>query len=177
MPFEIKLSQLPQGREPLDQAVQEYIAKMAAFSQTVGQPRPVTSPIIEACVKRVQRSGFPDSYEPDYIIVDDAPPPPPALNIDDQKSLLMAQLAHAENVAKNSVMKVGKIRLASLRMQAASTVLEADRTPQQHKDISHYQDVAAIYNQIEMAAAQAQSDIEDLTEETIAAWSMPDLRG
>lgn len=60
----------------LEVAVRDYIAALKAHTDSVGVPMPVpVHPFIEHCIKRVQypvKDNLPDSFEPDYELIDDA---------------------------------------------------------------------------------------------------------
>lgn len=184
MPLEIRLSQL-QDRAQFEQAVAEHIERLVAFSREVGKPRPVAHPLVEAAVKRVSHpksAKLPDDFMVDYIIVDDTPPPPAPLNIDDRKHLLVAQLRAAEQAAKDAVMPQRKLRLLTLKMQAANAKLkydpatgidDSDLSDDEKACIEQYKDAHAKYSAIELASAQAESDIEDLTDDTVDSWQVP----
>lgn len=168
----IKESQL-QNREEFEQGVATYIQRMTAFNREVGKPRPVAHPLIEASVKRVQERGKPDKYVPDYVIVPDAPVP--CVSLDDKKKRLHAGLVAAENAAKFAILPQLKIRMASIKYSAAMGKPEAERTPEENEDIASYQHVTKAWQEIDLKGAQAESDIDDLTEQNVDNWQVPKL--
>lgn len=185
MPFEIKLSQL-QDREQFEQAVADHVDKLIAFNRETDTPRPIAHPLIEASVKRIchpKGSKLPDDYAVDYVIVDDTPPAPPPLNLSDRKLMLMAQVRSAEQAAKEAVLPQRKHRLFNIKATAVAVKLKyVDGKPDQ-SDLSEEEvgvlkeadSVRTAYAAIELIAAQAESDIEDLTDDTVDKWQVPDF--
>ncbi len=173
MSIEIRLSQIGGRVEDFRVAVEEHITKLTAFNKEVGKPRPTAPALIEAAVKRVQIPNKPDSYETDYTLVDDTPPPPPALTLEDKKNQWHAKLAAAENTEKYLVMPPRKRRLSEMQYQAAVAKKEEDRTQEENDTIASFLDVNKKWTAVSMKAAQAESDIEDLTEDNVDSWQLP----
>lgn len=187
MTFEIKLSQL-QDREQFEQAVAEHVDRLANFNREVGKPRPVAHPLVEASVKRISHpkgTKLPDDYMVDYVIVDDTQPPVESinLNLEDKKSVLAAQLRAAEHAAKVAVLPQRKHRILQLQTQNANAKIKYDTGIADYSElteadtavIEHLKKVQAAYAVIELIAAQAESDIEDLTDDTVDKWQVPNL--
>ena len=185
MPTEIKLSQL-QDRAQFEQAVAEHVAHLTAFSGVVGMPRPVAHPLVEAAVSRVsypKADKKPDSFVADYVIINDTPPPPPPLSLEDRKYQMAASLRAAEAAAKEVVMPQRKLRLLNMKVSFANAKFklidgkldDSALTDEERNMISSYKDIQAKYAAIELASAQAESDIEDLTDDTINTWQPPTL--
>lgn len=188
MPFEVRQSQL-QDRAAFEQAVFEHVERLKEFNGSVGKPRPTAHPLIEACVKRTsypKASKKPDEYAADYVIIDDSPPPPPEpapLALEDRKRMLVMELRAAEVAAKESVLPARKHRLLLLQAGAAQQKLKAKDgqiddsylNDDEKAKLAEVQRVQAGYNVIELAAAQAESDIEDLTDDTVDSWQLPQL--
>lgn len=183
MPFEIKLSQL-QDRVQFEQAVAEHIGRLVAFGKEVGTPRPVAHPLVEAAIKRISHpksAKLPDDYAADYVVIDDAPPPPAPLNLEDRKRALHAALAVAEIAAKEAILPQRKHRLTLIKLNAANVKLRitdgvvdnSALSDDDKKIIESYKVIQERYTAIELIAAQAESDIEDLTEDTIDSWQQP----
>jgi len=176
MPFEIKLSQL-KNREQFEQAVAEHVARLIAFNKEVGQPRPVAHPLIEASVKRIQHpkgSKLPDDYAVDYVIVDDTTVTPP-LSLEDRKRFIYSQLQVAEMAAKERILPGRKQRLAMLEYNLAKAKEPEVRTPEEAAAVTLIEDAQVKFTAIELAAARAESAIEDLTQDTIDSWQLPEL--
>lgn len=175
--MEIKLSQL-QDRAQFEQAVAEHIARLKAFVSEVGKPRPVAHPLIEASIKRIsypKADKKPDEYVADYTIVDDTPPPPPPLSLEDRKRALFAQLRVAENAAKEQFVPEMKRRLLVLRYQRAMGTPEETRDQEQARLIEEYHALQKAVEEIEYKGAAAESDLADLTEDTIDSWQVPNF--
>jgi hypothetical protein len=177
MPFEIKLSQL-QDRAQFEQAVAEHIQRLTDFSKEVGKPRPVAHPLIEAAVARIsypKADKKPDAYEASYIIVDDTPPPPPPLNLEDRKHALVASVRAAEAAAKEVVMPQRKLRLHNIRYGQAMSLSQEMQSDDDKLAINTLLDIVSKFTAIELKAAQAESDIEDLTDDTVDSFQVPDF--
>lgn len=177
MPFEIKLSQL-QDSAAFEKAVNDQINALHAFNKTVGKPRPVAHPLVEGAIKRVQKPSG-DLYVPDYIIIDDtpapppepAPPPPPTL--EEKKVYLVNVVRTAENEAKYKILPERKFRLAITKLNIALAVKEEDRSGEQREDIASYLLIQDAYRKFELIGSQAESDIDDLTEDNVDSWLPP----
>lgn len=180
MAFEIPLSKIEQfgGREKFDLAVAGHIANMQAFTKTKGKPRPMTSALVELALKRITypvTMKKPDEYVSDYIVVDDTPPPPPPLNLADRKSQLTATLHIAENAALENILPFRKRRLASIEVNTAFQKNEEDRTDADKEVIASYNSMQERMSAVVLMAAQAESDIEDLTDDNINSWQPPNF--
>lgn len=177
MPLEIKLSQL-QDRAQFEQAVAEHVERLVAFSREVGKPRPVAHPLIEAAVKRISHpksAKLPDDFMADYVVTDDTPPPPPPLNLEDRKHMLTAALRAAENAAKTAILPHRKHRLLNLNYAAVLAKPEDSYTDEDKKTIADFLSKVGAIQAIDLKAAQAESDIEDLTEDTVDSWQAPNF--
>lgn len=174
MTYEIKASQI-HNRAEFEVAVATHITRMTAFNKEVGQPRPVAHPLVEASIKRVQTRGRPDAYVPDYTIVEDTPPPAPAISLDDKKRMHQAALAAAESEAKFKLLPQRKMRLAQLKYQAAMRKPEDERTPEENEDVASLNLLEKAFAAITLKGAQAESDIDDLTDDTVDNWQLPKL--
>lgn len=185
MPFQVGLSQL-QDRDQFERAVADHIDRLKEFNKVVGKPRPTAHPLIEACIKRIsypKASKKPDDYEADYVIVDDTPAVPEAapLSLEDRKRMHVASLRAAEHAAKEAVFPARKHRLLTMQAGAAQTKLVAKDgqiddsalTDQEKDCLALIKEVQTKYGAIDMASAQAESDIEDLTEENVDSWQLP----
>ena len=173
MTFEIHTSQFWNGADQasFENAVQNYIDSLHAFNRVVGKPRPTAvHPLVERAVKRIQTQGQPDQYVSDYVVIDDTPPPP---TLEDKKNKLMNDLRMAESEAMNKVFPHRKARLAQLKYSKAIAVPEDALTAEHDIVIIAALNVQATFDKIAIVAAQAESDIEDLTEQTIAHWHLP----
>lgn len=172
MPFEVNLSGFA-SRTIFEDLVKDHIAKLTAFTKEVGKPRPVSHPLIEASIKRVQNVNLPDRYVEDYIIVTDPAAVKPEITLEDKKVKLHQAVVAAENEAKYKILPQRKMRLAILKNQLASAKLEDDRTAEESEDIASYLHVQKIWRGFELVGAQAESDIDDLNEHTVDSWQPP----
>jgi hypothetical protein len=172
MPYEVRLTHLQGKQAEFEKAVADHITALHAFSKEVGKPRPVHHPLVEAAIKRVQKANHPDEYVADYTILDDSPPPP---TLEEKKAAHYADLLKAENVAKTKIIPNRKIRLMSLANNAALQKIDAEKTDQDKEAMASYIKIAKAFQKIEWATAQAESDIEDLTEANVDSWQVPAL--
>lgn len=174
MPFKVLLSQIP-DKAAFAATVAEHAKKLKAFNNVVGQPLPTAHPLVEASVRRVQRNNGADDYLVDFVIEDDTPKTPPAqiASLDEKKDILQAAVVAAENKAKFAILPRRKIRLAGLKVNAAVSVPEEQRTAEQKEDLASYQHLQAAWRRIELIGAQAESDIEDLDQNGVDNWKPP----
>lgn len=175
MTFEIHTSQFWNGADQaaFENAVQDYINTLHAFNMVVGKPRPTAvHPLVERAVKRIQTQGQPDKYVADFVVVDDTPPP---LSLEEKKHKLVSDLRFAENAAMEKILPARKIRLAHIKYSDAMSLDESVRTATHQEDIALITTVQGTRAQYTLKAAQAEADIEDLTEQTIDSWQLPEF--
>lgn len=127
-------------------------------------PDPVAHPLVDLCIRR------PDLV-PDFVVVDDTKP-----TLEQRKSDLVHTLTMEEIAAVQRIWPQRKRRLDSIVYSEAMQKIDGEsdlRTADEKKACSDFEDRTLKVAEIEKAAAQAQADIDDLTEETIGAWSNP----
>src|SRR6185437_15000897 len=153
-----------------------------ALERWVSCPRPKAHPIVESAVN--------ENDEADFEIVDDGPTAEQKLA--SRKMELLGEVSEAEKAAVFAVMPFGKRRLLAIRereiLLSEQTIKQGflakmigktsrdpaqDRTPADAQFMAEQQDRRDRITAIERAAAQAMSDIEDLTLDTIGAWKCP----
>lgn len=173
MTFEVHTSQFWDGadQEAFVNAVQNHINTMHAFNMLVDSPRPIAHPLVERAISRIQRQGQPDQYVADFVVIDDTTPPP--LSLEDKKDKLTLQLRTAEADAANKIISPRKSRLVHLNGTAALAIDADKRTDAQKEDIALLDEIQALQIKNAKTAAQAESEIEDLTEQTIDSWQLP----
>lgn len=174
MPYEVLLSQVHDAKA-FDKAVREHVAALHAFAKQVGTPRPTAHPLVEASIKRTQQKGAPDVYKADYVVKDDVPVPEviPEPTLEIKKSMLHEVLNRAENEAKYKILPQRRMRLLSLKMSIAMSVPEDQRSAEQREDVASYLLVQKAWQAIDLIGAQAESDLDDLTQATIDKWQPP----
>lgn len=176
MPFEVPLS-LIVDQPSFDQGVQLHIKALTDFTKTRGKPRPVAHPLIEKSVKRVVypvNQKKPDSYVADYTFKDDTPKIEP-LTLEDKKNRLVALLHNAAIAAKNKILPQRKFRLFLLNVKDAVDKKEVDRSDADKALIAEHNDIQTKWNVIDRKLAEAESAIEDLTDDTVDSWQVPQL--
>lgn len=165
---------------------QDEAAGVTGIEKHVAHPRPSAHPAVEAAVN--------ENAEMDYEIVDDGPSPDQVLA--HKKAELSQRVVLAEHAAIGAVVPHGKRRLLSHQENAISSA-HAPRPLGLIKSVAtaiglldagptmSAEDAAFIKEQarqrqkieaIELKAAQAYHDIEDLTLETLDAWQIPDFK-
>lgn len=149
--------------------------------------RPTAHPAVEAAVN--------EKSEMDFDLIEDGPTADDLLRL---KKEALSQIVHqAEHAAISSIVPLGKQRFRDIRRQEieaadieraaedggllkmAATAIglrgRRDRTQAETDFLEQHQDEQSRIRAIQRAAAEAQHDIEDLTSETVDAWSVPDL--
>lgn len=154
-------------KEAFAKAVQNHIIALSSFTKEFGKPRPVAQPLVEQAIKRIQAKGVPDVYVADYKLVE------PVISLEKRKQDLEAKLMTAENEAKFKILPQRKIRLAIIKFQQAMAIDQDKRTPEQNEDVASYLSIQKVWSQFELIGANAVSDIDDLTEDTIDSWQLP----
>jgi hypothetical protein len=192
MPVKIRASQIGFDKEGFATAVEKYIAALNAHRKTKGVAVPMAAhPLVEHAVRRIQypvKHRRPDDFVADFEIVDDVDlpspspkmpelvthePPPPSLQ--DKKQILFRQLRSAEFAASEKVHPPHKLRLL------AAKCLEAKEVPEEHRTADHASvlklqaDVKAKVTAIHMKGAYAEAEIDDLTEENIDQYKLPNF--
>lgn len=140
-------------------------------------PPPAAPPLVGDAVNR-------DGFVADYEIDDDLPSADERLAA--RKGELLGQVAKAEDAALARVLPAGKRRLAQMRYNASmakACIVVADgpdatkivdaRSDWERAECEAHEATLARLDAIALQAAQASSDVEDLTAETIDAWQMP----
>lgn len=176
MPFEVPMS-LIVDKPGFEQGVALHIKALTEFTKTRGKPRPVAHPLIEKAIKRVTypiKDKKPDGFVADYVFKDDTPQVQ-ALSLEDKKNRLVAQLRNEEAIAKHKLLPQRKVRLFMLQVGAASVKKDEDKIDADHALIAQHADLQAKWNDLEHKAALAESAIEDLTDDTVDSWQVPQL--
>jgi hypothetical protein len=191
MPLKLYLSQINALPFAFEAAVSDYIAEKMAHRFTVGEPAPSAGHAwVENAVKRVPGGeGKPDDFVADYEIVDDTPPPP---TLDEQKQALVAKVHADYHAAQTTMIPPLKARLWGLEhariLTALSTIvpMQSDETSEAHQaralpilakkapaDAAFLGDYLARQKKMHaviLHLATMESQIHDLTAETIDAW-------
>ena len=196
MTIRIALSKIKALPFDFDAAVKEFIEAKKKHRTTVGEPSPNAPHLfVEAAVRRVPGSieeQRPDDFVADYEVVDDTPPEPPKPSLDQRKMALAAQVGTAANAAVAKIIPPLKHRLWEheyARVQAdmakvkiieneslddwrARAIVAIKKTSA--ADFASFtahderkKKIAAVHYHV----ALCESQIHDLTEETIDAWS------
>ena len=172
MAFEIRASQL---KDPVvfADAVNKHIARLKAHTKTIGKPRPVAHSLVEKSIKRILRPELPDDFVADYKIIDDTPQQPIEHSLEAKKQELLHKLAALITAANHRVISPRKVNLLTLQYNAAMSKEENKRTLEDGIVIDRYKEFAGKFQANNLIAAQAESDIDDLTEANIDSWPLP----
>lgn len=176
MPFEVPLS-LIVDQTSFDQGVQLHLKALTEHTKTRGKPRPVAHPLIEQAIKRVTypiASKKPDSFVADYVFKDDTQKIEP-LTLDDKKNRCSAQLHNAVLVAKGKLLPQRKLRLFLLQVGDATKKEPHLQTDDDKAILDRHADIEAKWNLLDRQLAEAESAIEDLTDDTVDKWQVPQL--
>lgn len=158
-----------------DGQVKKAISALHAHSFTVGVPRPHIHPLIEACLRRVAKPGKPDEYVPDYEIINDPPagPEPGTMSLEEKKNHLVGQVRMAEQAIRDKLISPRKIRLLQIEKKRV-----LDSMSQDEKDrmfLRLLDEVAVVFDELSQKAARAEADIDDLTEDNIDSYQIPNF--
>jgi hypothetical protein len=195
MTLKIALSQLKALPFDFEQAVASFVKAKQDHRQTEGEMAPCAPhPYVEAAVKRVPGSIEPpraDEFVADYEIVDDSPPPK---SLDQRKTELAGKVGLMANEAMAQIIPPLKHRLwemehARIQQDLAmvkplenetrelwlARALDAIKqaSPADHASFTAHEIRKAKLAAIIRHMAICESDIHDLTEATIDAWSVP----
>jgi hypothetical protein len=139
---------------------------------TEGVPAPAAPPLIEGAIKRVPHENGPDDFVADYEIVDDLPPPP---TLRERKDVLINQVAMKEMEARLAVIPRGKRRLLDIQHAELMRKPVDQHTAEDAAFLDDYGRKQDQMQAITKSAAALEAQIEDLTEETIAKWQVPEF--
>jgi len=170
MTFKVLLSQLS-DRTAFEDAVRRHIQALHEFNLTKGKPRPTAHQLVESSIQRVQTPGKPDTYVPDYEIVDDIVTN--SVPLEDKKFLLICKLREVENAAINKIVPQRKMRLRAVMYNEAMSTPEDQRTAEQNDYIAQVISDDAKIKGFAKIAAMAEAAIDDLTEDTVDSWQPP----
>lgn len=160
------------NKDVFESAVEAFIKAMRDHNKTVGEPRPIAHPLVEAAVKRVVRKNHPDTYEPHYTIIDDAIEVlPPSLA--EKKAMLHNAVIGAEMAAKEALCPMRKRPLLSIQANEGLNKPVKKRTKEEKLAIALFEKVSSATRDIELRSAVALSEIEDLTVKNIDKWKVP----
>jgi hypothetical protein len=173
--------------------VTEFIKARMSHRFTLGEPAPLAPHWwVESAIKRVPGAeGQPDDFVPDYEIEDDTPPPP---TLDQRKHLLAAQLHASAMEAQAAILPPLKARIWNIEYARISAAVAAVPgkpgtvdTPAETSEALRKRALKTLKKEdaefllahegrlkkldaIHYQMAKLESEIHDLTEETIDAW-------
>ena len=163
------LSQMKTLLFDFEAEVRNFIQAKKDHLTTEGVPAPTTHHFVEAAVRRIPGTvNQPDDFVADYTIVDDTPPAP---TLDERKSALAAQVNADAAALLNQIAPPLKQRLFQFQVNDASrraplgTQTDADKAIIA-ESIARQEKIDAVYRHV----AELESQIHDLTDETIDGW-------
>jgi hypothetical protein len=171
MPLQLALSHVKALPFDFAAEVEKFRRAKLDHLSTVGEPAP-SAPHhwVEDAVRRVPGSIDPprvDDFVADFEIVDDTPPAP---TLDQRKQALAHQAAQAFHEAQAKIVPPLKARLVAIEVQRAMMVEEAKRSPAQAATLKAADDRNARLEMIHFHLATLESEIHDLTEDSIETW-------
>jgi hypothetical protein len=168
--MELNLSYIKALPFDFGNAIEAHIKALKAHQTTVGEPAPIAHALVERAVRRVQYpidAKKPDDFVADYTVVDDTPPPP---TLDQRKTALAVNAQALCQEAMDAASPPLKRRLADMEAGRAMMVDPAKRTPAQLAAIAAQQARGVKSEAILFHLATLESQIHDLTEQTIDGW-------
>jgi hypothetical protein len=174
-PFDVSLAQIQArgySRESFAAAVEKYRADRVTHSATIGQPAPVPEiPGIEQCVVRIPPDADNDErFVSDYRIIDDLPPHPAPPTLDEKKAAHV-QATHklAQAAFEANIPPLRRRYWGNLYMVAQA--VEADKREDGTKlFVTQHEERLAKERDINTHLGKLESQIHDLTDETVDAW-------
>lgn len=154
-------------------------AKLAHRFDTNGSPSPLGHPLLEAAIRTVKGKLIsenppihegPDDFVLDYEIVDDIYKP----TLDDKKKKLKDLLYQEQDRRLSAIIPQGKMRLFNIKAYEIRSTNFLFRTSKQRKLLKEIDQKKAMIDSIIKHSATVESDIDDLTDETIDTWVLPE---
>jgi len=165
-----------------DKAVADYVDLRVKHSQSVGEPRPVAHPMVEAAVQRylppddlMPGEEAAERFAPEYEIIDDTPPPPPPPSLDDRKREMASAVAMAAIRAGDAAWPQLTRRMMTAKAMAAYLVPQANRSTEQTADVVALETAQSKLSEIDLHLAGLEMQIHGLTEEIIDGWKPADF--
>lgn len=180
--IQIPLSRIPSPEEFAAAAEAHRAALEAHRLGPAGVPQPRCDELVEAVVERVPDPNpkvaerGPDRFVvAPYEIVDDRPnaPAPHVPTLPERKALLAIELHQAAAAALAARLSPARARLLALDAGQAMAVPEGARTPAQTASIEAWTAYNSAAADIQRRSAEIEIMIEDLTEASIAGFSLP----
>jgi hypothetical protein len=166
--LELNLSHIKSLPFDFGGAVDAHIKALKAHQSTIGEAAPTPPhPLVERVIRRVQYpidAKKPDDFVADFKVVDDTP------SLDQRKMELAQKIGLGAQTLINSIIPPLKVRLWNLQANEAKGIPPAKRSTQQKTAIANQDARNAKVNAIMAHLAQMESDIDDLTEQTIDGW-------
>lgn len=149
-------------------AIADHIAALRRHQTTTGYAAPTAPSLIENLVKRVQfpvEEGRADDFVvAEFEVVDDAP------TLDQRKAMIANEVQMEAQRRIDAISPPLKRRLASIEFGRAVAVEEAKRSPAQAATIAAGKARDQKIDAIHYHLGKLESEIHDLTEETIGQW-------
>lgn len=160
MTIELKKSEVDALPFSFEDEVLSFIAAKMAHRFT-GDAAPVSHPIVEVAVKRVQYpidANKPDDFVADYVIVDDTP----VLTLAEKKAVLVQRLREMEVKKTNAVITPGRLRLLQLKVGAIGPQLPEEQTEEEKTLIAQLSQCLTDIRVVQMRCAEIEASIDDL---------------
>jgi hypothetical protein len=164
-------------RESFAQAVEEYRQARLDHSTTIGEPAPLPKiPEIDACVIRLPADADNgDRFMADFVIVDDLPPPPAPPTLAEKKQKHMIAVRRLEQAAYDTIIPPLKERLWSLTYSEIVGKPEEERSADDKVFLEQHNARMTKRLKATRHGARLESQIDDLTEDTVDSWKAPEF--
>lgn len=165
-------SEIPENFEEL---VKQHIEALEKHRFTKNVPAPVADSLVEAAIIRVQhppKERQLDEFKANYEIIDDTPPPP---SLREKKAKLIRQVEERETyLIEEFAVPAGKVRSHSIKFV---DILNrgGPQTPEEEAFMAESRERTAKLDKINRNVAEVMSAIEDLTEDNIDSFVVPEL--
>lgn len=153
-------------------AVESYRLARVGHSQTIGEPAPTPSIAgIEQLVVRIPPDADNDErFETRYEIINDVPPPPAPPTLDEKKAAHLVKVNELLQKALTDTTPALKRRLWEHLYAEAMEVPEPQRTADQQVFMRQHEGRRKHEKVLGRHLAVLESQIDDLTAETVDAW-------
>lgn len=142
------------------------VKEVPAVPARPGVPRPQAHPLIEGCIKRLPGDGkSPDNFIADYVILDDSP------TLRQRKDALLGKIGGQEKEKRDAIWPPGKQRADMIKYEKIKAKGKTDQSPDEAKFKKEIDDKVAALTTLGERAADLMSEIEDLTDVSMAVWN------
>ena len=151
-------------------AVAEYATALKTHLQTEGEPAPRGHQLVEIAVSRYRQKSGPDTFVPDYEIIDDRPPPPPPPTDREKRDRLVQRIRLMEHERVMAIMPEGKRRKLHLDAIAANREWALKRTAEQKAALVQAAEVHKQTEAVQRIGARLLAELDDVPDAELDKW-------